>query len=182
MQSFNGFIRPVADGAKVSNIKSIQRGSATINATNSVDVAITSINLTQSILNFGCSKASGNVAPVTVAVMGKLTNSTNINFSTDSNAVAITVYWEVIEFNNVKSVQRGDLTINADNTDIAVTINSVNISKSMAITSCKTGYSTATAIGVVCAAQLTSATNLNVRGAYPSGYAVTAHWQVIEFY
>lgn len=163
-----------------SNIKSIQRGTATYNAATTLDVPITVVDLSKAIVIVtACHAYSSGVSPSALAIMGKLTSATNINLSSAASLGSITVSWEVIEFNNVKSVQSGDFSVTSDNTDQSVAITAIDPTKSFIISSSKSGISNATATGMLSIARIASSTSIVIRSSYNT--SETVHWQVIEF-
>ena len=74
----------------------------------------------------------------------------------------------------VKSVQRGRINCENNTKDFDVTINSVNMARSLVIAIPEGGYSAM--------AYLTTATNLHLYKSYMGGGGCQVAWQVIEFY
>ena len=105
-------------------------------------------------------------------VKAKLLNATTINLERFTNTKPVDYSWTVIEFNNVKSLQRGDLTLQGAS---YVSINPVNLSKSILLCSiaCNSGYRIAY--------QFVSNIQIIVRRFTYVGLYDTVHWQVIEF-
>lgn len=157
-----------------SNIKSIQRGSTTVNAT-TVNVTISAIDLTKSVVMlsiYGRNNQNANV----LAVAGALTTATNIAFYVNTAALNYSVVeWTVIEFNNVKSVQRGSNTTNVMASTFS--ISSVNPLKSILFASHTTAdiYTNGTYPSIA----LTNATTISV--AQNNSNSLNIRWQVIEF-
>lgn len=168
-------------GGGGSNVKSIQRGSVTPwNNTTiaTLDIIISSIDISKSILiihpmlysNFSTHDCTG----------GYLKNGTTININRGSSTAANTtvIYWEVIEFKNVRSVQRGLANGNGFGIGRQVTLSTINASKCFVITS---QYDTTTnstaAARAACGANITSSVLLEL-------WATTSgriYWEVIEF-
>ena len=120
-------------GVGGSSIKSIQRGSVAISSTSVINVPITSVDLTKSIVLFTHQVPTSTTDVSNTFVTAELTTSTNIAFTRGGTGNGGTIKWEVIEYNNVKSVQSGSyLSTLASETK---TITSVNTSKSTSILS-----------------------------------------------
>ncbi len=163
-------------------IKSIQRGSTTMESVSSLNITISSVDITKSIVRVTISAA--NTTTSWNAVSAKITSATNIQLNRQvSWATTPRVYWEVIEFNSVASIQSGAYT-QAHSTNIDevrdVTISSVNTSKSLiffsnqyTVANNEWGYNTLGAF-------FNSATVLRftIRG---QGQTIYMEWQVIEF-
>lgn len=98
-------------GTKRSNIKSIQRGTIAVD-TFKKNVPISTIDLSRSIVLITYKMQSSNIGME--FVMAQLTASTNFELSVSVLPKYIsdqtTVYWTVVEFNNVKSLQNGTVT------------------------------------------------------------------------
>jgi hypothetical protein len=163
------------DGPGGSNIKSIQRGTATIPLSNtSTTVTIGAVDPTKSIVlvDFG----NNGLWPITLDIYAELTNSTTINLTRyNSGDYTQTINWVVIEFNNVKSKQTGlqslsnstEVTVNIANVDMskALIFASYNSSQSMDPEYLKTRFISSTQIGLT---QIVSS-------------IMKVAWQVIEF-
>lgn len=178
--SFNGFVLPKSDKKGGSNIKSIQRGSK-IMTSNSNTVTISSIDLTKAIPKITLIGKGGTSNPAACYVSAKITDETTLTLEMGGwdTTYAPTVEWEVVEFNNVKSLQKGSQAISAATTN--VTITSINMLKSTLFYSYKTTSATlsnmSAAMGggrINTATQLTF-TQLNTDDK-------TIEWYVIEFY
>lgn len=169
-------------GGGGSNVKSIQRGTTILTA-QSLDLTISSVDLNKSIVIMSYSDLN-NSSDGNSLIRAKLTSATNINFYLGEYSTPKYIEWQVIEFNNVKSIQRGDFTtpsttITAYVDKSSVTINSINTSKSLIFASfaSELGYSSRyTMIGNF---QISNATTITLA----KGNSVQRfwHWQVIEF-
>lgn len=170
-------------GGGSSNIKSIQRGATTLTA-QSLDLTISSVDLNKSIVIMSYSDLN-NSADGNSLIRAKLTSSTNINFYLGQGySMPKYIEWQVIEFNNVKSIQRGDFTTpsTAITTFVdksSVTINSINVGKSLIFASfaSELGYSSQyTMVGNY---QISNTTTITLA----KGNSVQRfwHWQVVEF-
>ena len=169
-------------GGGGSNIKSIQRGSVTPwnNTTQTIaNITINVVDISKSILlirpNYRGTYGFDDVTS------GLLTTSTNLQLirSSKLNAVASVIYWEVIEFNNVKSLQKGYVNTAGGLTARNETIPEVNVEKSTIFTSqINSLVNSTTHKQSICGADLTTPTNLAL---YSDRTDTTVYWQVIEF-
>lgn len=172
---FHGLI-----GGKGKSIKSIQAIEVSYSNRTSMDIAISSVDVSKTIVLMFFNSAVSNIAYCTNV---ELTNSTNIRLSSYSpdpnNIMGITLY--VVEFENVKSKQAGTFT--GDGTTYAganfnVTIGNVDPTKCIAFASysCSSGAQGTNNT----AAKVTSNTNLNVKSWNGTGNYGTLKWQVLE--
>lgn len=175
----------VSNNMYASNIKSIQSGSVSYTNTTSLDVTISQVDLTKAIVLVQVGEeASGNWIDSRSLVAGKLTSSTNLNLSTYAILATVqSIRWTVIEFNNVKSLQRGSYawttTTGTPATQKTVTISPIG-SKAVVFTSFKSqnsaggqyGYSTCIL------SYLLNSTTLALERV---DYTAVIEWQVIEF-
>ncbi len=160
-----------------SNIKSIQRGTITLSGT-STNVTISPIDISKSIVLISIEGANIDNA-FRVLVSGRLTSSTNLLLTVGNIDYPPTVSWQVIEFNNVKSLQRGYTSINSDIQ--TVTISSVNTSKSFLVTSKDaTLFDTANFGLWFSSAALTNSTTITFSQLFSNKPGNVA-WEVIEF-
>lgn len=169
-----------------SNIKSIQRGYFSMSAS-SQNVTISEIDLNSSILfvmaRYFTNTFSLDSTVSQMAVMGNILNATTINFQKIGSGTSINVTWQVIEFKNVKSVQKGfsdfardgineygNVTISAIDTAKSIIVSSFSYIGNDAYLSCFSNYKilNATTIQLGRAPSITNARNY-------------WHWQVIEF-
>lgn len=158
-----------------SNVKSIQRGVTTFSAI-TTNATIASIDLTKSIvkISFVPLNSNGQFG----IVKAKLTSSTNLELKQIAFTQATVVYWEVIEFNNVKSLQTGMISLTA--TTNTVTIAAVNTSKCIVFCSWDSNdVSGANIKQGHCSYGLTSSTVLTVNQSDTVLHEI--EWQVIEF-
>jgi len=126
---------------KVSPIKSIQRGTFSFHDVASASISISSVDRNSAIVRISY---KGGGAPSRSAV-GAFLHSTSIIININSASSLPypnpkDVYWEVIEFNDVKSVQTGQVTLVGTNTS---NVSTVNTSKSMLFCSHWTNSSSA---------------------------------------
>jgi len=161
-----------------SNIKSIQRGTGNMVNTTSLNIAISSVDLSKAVVLL--SYAGAETTPAYRAIKAKLTSSTNINLSM-ANAINNNNYfsYQVIEFENVKSLQRGDFSLLSSPGPLSVSVTSVNPSKCMLVHSHSIAINTSQyeTIG----STLTDATTITFILVDRANLEYKIHWQLIEF-
>lgn len=159
-------------GVGGSNIKSIQRGVASLNGT-SLSIPISNVDLTKAIVLIGFSSLSSTGAAN--QIQAKFSDSTHILLSI-FQTTTVPVSWQVIEFNNVKSLQYG--TSSVVGVANSTSISNINLDKSILFYTWTTTASTATASTV--RGELASSTTItfNQDGFNPT-YEIS--WFVIEF-
>lgn len=166
-----------------SNIKSIQRGTASmISGAINIDVPISSVDLNKAIVLVtfrSLSEDSNNNFLYYFGVKAKLTTSTNLNLKRYQGPYqSLEISWTVVEFNNVKSIQRGSLTSIYTSKSDVVTISPVDMSKSLLFFS----YTEETGNNGIYYAYVEGVlTNPTTITFTKQGMAKTYEWQVIEF-
>jgi len=155
-----------------SNIKSIQRGFTALDgSTTSKTVTILAVDTTKAIIKVYYYNAGA--AAVYTAIQAIISSATSFSLIRgDINGSTCSIYWEVIEFNNVKSLQKG--TYGGFGT---ISITSVNLSKSFIIAS---WYANAYATSLFQGYGLTAANQITIAQSGTDG-AIYHAWQVIEF-
>lgn len=166
-----------------SNIKSIQRGSFAWNDTTTTkNIAISKVNKNNSIVKVGF-QPSNSLAPAVYTFSGELRGDTNLQVVRESGTdvgTGISFYWEVIEFNNVKSKQDGWV-------EPATNITTVSVGSSM--------DKSKTLLSVTFRDKRTSTDNvpfytnnllaqLTTDGVYLMSLSLTTlilHWELLEF-
>ncbi|MBU5486458.1 hypothetical protein KQI86_19335 [Clostridium sp. MSJ-11] len=155
-------------------IKSIQSGEYYFQS----DIA--NANITISTVDFNKSvviiEDESSVDRTTTYFMGQLFNNNTLNIQRNNgNAYgAATVYWRVIEFDNIKSVQQG--VISSTQFMYPIPINRVNVSKTLAFASFKT--TDLSNISYVRKQLVVSESNLVIRSRTESK---VWYWYVVEF-
>ena len=173
---FNGFPNRKPDSEKGSNIKSIQRGSATMNAL-TVNVAISAVDITKSIVKIYMRNTAVSGTGYLTA-NAEITTSTNLRLAVVAIIVGTEVVdWEIIEFNNVKSLQKGTKVVST--TSEIVTITGVEPTKSVLFISWDAPMSS-NMHNLSASGELTNSTTITLFQA-SSGVVRTIKWQVIEF-
>lgn len=165
-------------GVSSSNIKSIQRGIVSNSSFTALTINISKVNLNSSIVRL--------VDPPHVAEDGygafkiDFVNDSQISLERCSQPASFELCWEVIEFNNVKSMQRGTTIFSNDSlTELSVVISTINIGKSLIVSSFKRSDTTFSAS---IRGRMIDETHIGFksRTSCASNNATVA-WQVIEF-
>lgn len=178
-----GIVSGGLNGGGGSNIKSIQRGTATIaNASaSSPIIAIASVDLTKSIVRIQTSSASGQInSPADDIAEIHFLNNSQIQVSRVGINGALPFDWEVIEFNNVKSLQSGN-TSYLSKTTLDIVISTIDTAKSMLFYSSKPATTVTNTKNNLRGTIKTSTTINFASSAQDTVYAQTIYWQVIEF-
>lgn len=165
-------------GGGGKNIKSLQRGSHTMTATSN-NITINSVDISKSIVKISIKSNSATGNERVSFVLARLANSTTLTLEIDlfSAGIMPVVEWEVIEFNNVKSLQRGTFTFSATSTN--VTITSVDTTKSVIFFSHTCQIASGFPGRSIMSGKISNATTLNFAQVQADSKSV--HWQVIEF-
>lgn len=166
------------DGPGGSNIKSIQRLTINIpSGAQYTDTLITGVDLTKSIIIVSAYQSVNDNSPYHIATAAYFINATTVRVTRSSAAsgVIITAKVQIIEFNNVKSLQSGTLVVSSF--PLTQTITSVNMNKAVLFFSFTSQDTGGDAFSMMLWGELTNATTLTFSG---NGYQ-TAYWFVIEF-
>jgi hypothetical protein len=160
-----------------SNLKSGQKGTVQFPSnTTTFNVAITNVDVNKSILKFTVRSISGSLTPSALSVVGMIFNGTTLKFDVRSGSSSsnLVISWEVLEFNNVKSLQKGNFT----GASSSITINQINTQKS-SIQHSKTVDSTTTTEyrSLLSTSSIDTTTGITLS----SSESGVWHWQVIEF-
>lgn len=164
-----------------SNIKSKQSGTVGITDLSQIDVAISPIDLSKSIVRVFFA-GTGQITQLNymMITVDFLTNSSiRIKRGASLGSYVQPIYWEVIEFNNVKSLQRGSLVMTTASQN--VTCSPVDVSKSMLFYHQWSTSTDGLAKNVRLGNYLTSPTNILFEGYAPQTFAPNVDWQLIEF-
>lgn len=170
-------------GGGGSNIKSIQRGVANMmngvfTDINRVNVAISAIDINKSIILL--SFHGEDATSANSSIMAEILSATEILFSTSQKPSYGGLFsWQVIEFNNVKSIQRGTSVIPTDVSTENITINPINLSKSF-IYNTDRGTNPGYYFAGYNVRAILSESSVSLYKVSSSAQK-TSHWQVIEF-
>ena len=167
-----------------SGIKSIQRGSQTMDATSKA-VTITAVVMAQSMVLVSCMAGDSTVSGAFAS--GVLTNTTTLTLEMGYRGATTVVKWQVIEFQplyfgaRIKSLQRGETDMPDDGTSNTATIDAVVMAKSILNVSMR---GTALMLAFLQASsELTDTTTITFTSDdFCVGRYATIVWEVIEFY
>lgn len=167
-------------GGGGSNIKSIQRGSFVFGyAETNKKITISNVDLGKTIVRLhyheiGVSNSNSQKVRV------QLLSGTQIEFNLEGTPTDnSTIYWEVIEFDNVKSLQRGSVIVDSPQVDMA--INPVDIQKSLMFFSNSTANTITQSRVFDRNVSYSFFTNSFIRWKQNGSYIKKTDWQVIEF-
>jgi len=157
-----------------------QSGTTTIAAGSTTrTVTITAVDMSQSFLVF--SSTHSDTSPTNFQIGGELTNSTTLSFERTGNTGTVSISWQIFEFEGGVSVQHGSTLNVARNTNVDVTINCIDLTKSFVLVSArKSGAQLGSDDGIT--ANLTSSTNLRlfIQGAAGANME-EVYWQIVEY-
>lgn len=158
-------------GSGGSNIKSIQRGTV---ANTSATVSITEVDLSKSIVMVSAHTTTRITTATNLQVSAKFNSSTEINLNRVGTDGIVSASWVVIEFKNVKSLQRGSTTLTGNVINQGIT--TVVLAKAVAFVSHRT---TGNAPANSLVGHILTADNLQFKR-YDDGTCYS-EWQIIEF-
>ena len=167
-----------------SVISKIQRGDATIGADpNYINIPIETVDINKAVVIVRPYYASAGGATPYVSVtraLGYLLNNNTLRLERYStgNYRQTKVFWEVVTFKDIKSLQKGQVVSTTRDTDIS--ISSVDLNKSLIFFSLKTQSSRDGAIYNIAGVSLTNSTTLTVSHLF--GAETVIQWYVVEFY
>lgn len=177
---FNSFPQPKPDSSG-NNIKSMQSGRVTLGVgVTTLAVPIAAVDLSRAVVIVTMYNNTG-ASPDQNLVRAQLTSSNNVQLDRGGSGNSVTVNWQVVEFNNVKSLQRGNVGF-TNSLGIAI-ISPVNYAKTMYFWSYYNTTTTQTALGNNIGIDTSNVTSNNQISFLPidgSGSKVV-YWQVIEF-
>lgn len=170
----------VVEWGRPSEIKSVQRGTATSTANGTTTVTVAAVDTTKSVLWFS---ARHNAArPPGSSVLGRVANGTTLQFVQVSDvAFTIVVDWVVVEYERGVKVQRGSIAQSATTHNTTITAVAAT---NLAFT---TWSKTTSASSNVWAGddpvvlELTSTTNLQLRADATANPSHEVAYQVVEF-
>jgi hypothetical protein len=173
---WGGYVTRFPDGGKTIK-PSVQRGTQLMTAA-SENVTINAVNTEKSIVLIHCAADPdlNGLKPENVTVRGSLTNSTTLALVRDNNTSNVYVYWQVVEFYNVKSLQTGSKSL-TNVTDTA-TVNPVDTEKCLLFASFMSVKSDTEHASF--GATLTNSTTISFR-CYINATTNIINWQLIEF-
>lgn len=165
-----------------SNIKSIQTGTTTFNTSSATQV-ISPIDINKSILLISYYSVFGDNNPAKELVRGQISSANQLTFNLGATPGGnILVSWTVIEFTNVKSLQRGTLAKTANTTEQTLTISAIDTTKCFIIAYMSMADSTATIYYMPLKYRIINSTSIGFQGSFTSAVTpINIDWQVIEF-
>lgn len=185
MNSFsgNGFVRPRPDKKSASNIKSIQRFIVNMTSSTLANVTISAVDLTKAVVNVKPMSGTQTADSSHFWMQGVLTTSTNLQITcAAASAGSRSIDVEVIEFNNVKSIQTITSSIVASSGSTSVTISSVNMNKTLLYYSWtntnSSGFDNNCDIPSII---VTSSTSIQAHHWYANAYVTNFVCYVVEF-
>lgn len=166
-----------------SNIRSVQRGTVTFSTTDvTKTISINNVDLTKAIVLIEFSYTNTPAYAYYGGVSGVLSGATELLLSrftpVTGTRATLKVSWQVIEFNNVKSLQKGSLTTAFNGTAYSVTINSVDVAKSILFFNYTNDTGNTLFYGEHLEGSIADSTTINF---YQLANAKTIKWQVVEF-
>lgn len=158
-----------------SNIKSIQRGTASIASGLSITIPINAIDPTKSIVFLRKKNTAGRVGAD--GIVASLINSTTLQISRGYDYLNCDFMWEVIEFNNVKSKQTGSQAISGIST-FNITPATFDSTKSIAVVDI---FSTNGAASQLIEISYYIKNNTTIECFNLQSYATSCQWQLLTF-
>ncbi len=161
-----------------SNVKSVQSGTYIMNPPEaSKDITISTVNASNCIILVSGSPSS---YAYTCLIAGHMVDNSTINVSRSSGSTfSVTISWQVIEFNAVKSIQRGTYTMDNGTWGGTASITEVNLLKTFLIFSWKTNGGTVFEHSYA-QCRLTDNSTLSFSKSAVASLCVV-DWQLIEF-
>lgn len=159
---------------------SVQRGVSSMGTSTSLNVAISSVDITKSIVIAHCTSNITTGTPANMMCKVKISDATTVNITRVTGTdVNLAVVWTVIEFSSLKSLQLIEPSVSAT-TLSNTTISSVNMGKTSLFFTFYTNSSTNNISYLLNKVWLQSSTNVRIerpKSDQAEGYAV----YVVEF-
>lgn len=174
-------------GGGGSSIKNIQAGTATFTTgLASITVPISSVDLNKAVLLFSYLKdntTTGNTAD-RFLIMGTITDADILTFSVGNVAGSnFAVNWTVIEFSNVKTLQRGIVTLSTIGYTLQnFSVSPINPTKSFLIVSGKSTDSNQSMwVNLAFRYAIVDVATIGIRSGINSESLNTFDYQLVEF-
>lgn len=155
-------------------VKCIQHGVTALAATDPMNVALSPIDLNKAAV-FMSFKGSNITNGIALFPIVKLTSPTNLYLYRGSTLNSVTISWSVVEFEDVKSVQRGDYALSSSG---SIIIDAVDISKSLVIVSHEITANNTNMGYCMISGRIVNSTTIEIDSSLTTA---DVHWQVIEF-
>jgi hypothetical protein len=165
-------------GGGGGNIKSLQKGETSITASSSsTNITINAVDTSKAIVLISFFGAESVMERA--LVKAEITTSTNINLSRFSSASTnpIDISWVVVEFDNVKSLQKGNFTMSASPSSIS--ISAVDTQKTLIFVSYNSNSTSTFANRSFLKHYLSTSTSISLVNEGAITHHI--HWQAIEF-
>lgn len=178
---FNSFPVPKPDSGG-SNIRSRQSGTVTYTTQNNT-VTILPVDLTKAIVRISYT-LSAVASSADYFLMARFTSNSQISIDCDSGTSATKVVtWEVIEFNNVKSLQSGQATNSSTAGVVSTTavVSPVNTGKCLLFYSMRTTSATTGLVAGVTRGEVTNSTTLTFSLFQNAVGVATIQYYLVEF-
>lgn len=153
-----------------------------------ITVTVNSINMSRSLITYSVSHAAGTSSNIAEKVwMGRIVDSTTIEFSRGGTGVAGDLQWQLTEFANETYVIHDTTSFGTTTSQVNVTIPQVSLSRTIPIggqfmRGGKTDYSSDDNLGVAWfTLELTNATNLQITRNATASSTSEIGWFVITF-
>lgn len=177
--AIDAILKDLGIGVGGISVKSVQRG--TFDASQlQTDVPINNINKDKSVLMITIGVNSATEYPYRETVRGQILDNTTLRFNMENISTTPNLEWQVVEFENVRSIQTGSVQI-ADTVSIMnVPINAVDLNKAILFFTFTNNSSSSTNVLSKSSMRgnLTTPTNIFLAG-YSAGIK-SVNWQVIE--
>ena len=167
----------------------MQRGLLNFGAGLTLTVNISAVDTECSIIKFFPMSTTPTQNFANMQFSAVFNSETQIKFERAKNGgtynVINPIIWEIVEYNNVKSIQRGVVDLLSDSTPLwSVTINEVDTNKSIVMVDFTSKMDGANyPPSMVKAGHFTSSTTFDIYGLShtSSTFSSTAYWTVLEF-
>lgn len=163
-----------------SNIKSVQRGIVSSGTSAPANITISPVDINNSIV-LVYDTYYGNPATynkLQIKVRGRLTATNTITFEVEAGGNGWQTAWQVIEFKNIKSLQKGTASVGNGTVTLA-TISPVDLTKAIVFFSHTTNDTQPEPVDIILSVYLLDAQTLKCCGFY--GATKTINWHVVEF-
>lgn len=171
---FNSFPVPKPDRGGLPNIKNSQSGGVILSGA-PMNVPISPVDLKIAVLRISILAATLGEGPDKICVKATFVNNTTLNLSTVNAPSSLGVQWEVIEFNNVKSLQSGTTSGSANN---LISISEMNPNKSLLFFSFSMPSTNLEPSYVQVRGRIQSSSQIQIQNSFA---AINTFWQVLEF-
>lgn len=165
-------------GGGGSNIKSLQHISSNLSSSLEIGtITISAVDITKTIIK-------PVFPPSTIArgssISFKFLDSTTIQWQRDQSGTVQPIVIDVVEFNNVKSLQRSEISLSTSDVTLDVTIAAVDTSKTLVFSSLRSTATNNDALSFMYSVSLKNANAVNITR-QPQSFIAYVNIEVIEF-